>query len=150
MSLSSEPLDKEDYDTDVKLEEAQEEIDDKEEAYLHEVIDRALPSIHQLLKMVMKAKPTDVPASTTVSTTPMESPTFISRMAKLKFPTFSGDIRDYVRVKELFEHFPTHLDETERLYQMVESMEEQPEKDKIKAYTKVDGAWEILDEGYGD
>ena len=53
-------------------------------------------------------------------------------MQKLKFPTFSGDIRDYKQFKELFIHFTKHLDQTECLYQLVESMQRPAERKKVK------------------
>ena len=71
-------------------------------------------------------------------------------MQKLKFPTFSGDIRDYKQFKELFIHFTKHLDQTECLYQLVESMQRPAERKKIKPCTSIYQAWQILDESYGD
>ena len=84
-----------------------------------------LPVVRDLLKQAEKAKPkTSAPDLNNTSQT---------RMAKLKFPTFSGDLRDYKRFKELFSHFSRHLGAEVQLYQLVESMERNTEKRKIKA-----------------
>ena len=68
--------------------------------------------------------------------------------SSFKFPTFSGDMRDYKRFKELFLHFPKHLTERERFYQLVESMER--ESEIRKSCKDIARAWEILDEKFND
>jgi hypothetical protein len=73
-----------------------------------------------------------------------------AHMAKLKFPTFSGDLRDYKRFKEQFSYFSRDLPRTEQLNQLMESMEKSREKNKIKNSLSVGKAWDILDQEYGD
>ena len=73
--------------------------------YLDEVRDRAIPMIHELIKIAERVLRRDLPPI------PI-SPFPAAHMQKLKFPTFSGDIRDYKQFKELFIHFTKHLDQT--------------------------------------
>ena len=82
----------------------EETIADTETNYLHEVRDRAITMIHELIKIA----DTNITSSGSIH-------------AAAKFPTFSGDIPDYRLFKELFIHFTKHLDQTECLYQLVES-----------------------------
>ena len=78
------------------------------------------------------------------------SPFPAAHIQKLKFPLFSGDIRNHNQFKELFIHFTKHLDQTECLYQLVESMQRPAERKNIKPCTSIYRAWQILDESYGD
>ena len=84
----------------------EETIADSETNYLDEVRDRAMPMIHELIKIAERVLLRDLPPI------PI-SPFPAAHMQKLKFPTFSGDIRDYKQFKELFIHFTKHLDQTE-------------------------------------
>ena len=70
----------------------EETIADTETNYLDEVRDRAVPMIHELIKIsehVLHRDSPPIPIST--------APT--AQMQKLKFPTFSGDIREYKRFR---------------------------------------------------
>ena len=121
----------------------EETIADTETNYLDEVRDRAVPMIHELIKIsehVLHRDSPPIPIST--------APT--AQMQKLKFPTFSGDIREYKRFRELFIHFTNHLNHIECLYQLVECMQRPAERNKIKPCTDYHRAWQILDEHYGD
>ena len=121
----------------------EETIADTETKYLDEVRDRAVPMIHELIKIsehVLHRDSPPIPIST--------APT--AQMQKLKFPTFSGDIREYKRFRELFIHFTNHLNHIECLYQLVECMQRPAERNKIKPCTDYHRAWQILDEHYGD
>ena len=99
--------------------------------------------LHELIKIAERVLCRDLPPI------PL-SPFPAAHMQKLKFPTFSGDIHDYKQFKELFIHFTKHLDQTECLYQLVESMQRPAERKKIKPCTNIYRAWQILDESYGD
>ena len=121
----------------------EETIADTETNYLDEVRDRAIPMIHELIKISEHVLHRDSPPI------PI-SPAPTAHMQKLKFPTFSGDIRDYKRFRELFIHFANHLTPTECLYQLVECMQRPAERNKIKPCTNYHRAWQILDEHYGD
>ena len=72
------------------------------------------------------------------------------RMARMKFPTFSGDIKDYKRFKEMFVHCTSGMSEIESFYQLTESMTNTKEKDKIKGCINLNRAWQVLDDCYGD
>ncbi|PIK49506.1 hypothetical protein BSL78_13611 [Apostichopus japonicus] len=72
------------------------------------------------------------------------------RMERMKFPKFSGDIRDYKRFKELFNHCAVDLTEIECFFQLTESMTNPKEYNKIKGCINVERAWQVLDECYGD
>ena len=99
--------------------------------------------IHELIKLAERVLRRDLPPI------PI-SPFPAAHMQNLKFPTFSGDIRDYKQLKKLFIHFTKHLDQTECLNQLVESMQRPAERKKIKPCTSIYRAWQILDESYGD
>ena len=68
----------------------------------------------------------------------------------MKFPTFSGDIKDYKRFKEMFLHCTSGISEIESFYQLTASMINTKEKDKIKGCINIDRAWQVLDDCYGD
>ena len=72
------------------------------------------------------------------------------RMARMKFPTFSGDVREYKRFKELFQHCTSELSEMECFFQLTEAMINPRERDLIKGCISVTRAWEVLDGYYGD
>ena len=72
------------------------------------------------------------------------------RMARMKFPTFSGDVREYKRFKELFQHCTRDLSEMECFFQLTEAMTNPREKGLIKGCISVTRAWEVLDGYYGD
>ncbi|XP_038063017.1 uncharacterized protein LOC119733704 [Patiria miniata] len=72
------------------------------------------------------------------------------KMARMKFPTFSGNIRDYKRFKELFIHCSAGLTEIECFYQLTESMVNAKERNRVKGCINVTRAWQVLDEYYGD
>ena len=84
--------------------------------------------IHEPIKIAERVLRRDLPPIPV-------SPAPAAYMQKLKFPTFSGDIGNYKQFKELFIHFTKHLDQTERLYQLVESMQRPAERKKIKPCT---------------
>ena len=77
----------------------EETIADSETKSLDEVRDRAIPMIHELIKIAEHVLRRDLG----LPPIPI-SPTPAAHMQKLKFPTFSGDIRDYKQFKELFIH----------------------------------------------
>ena len=77
-------------------------------------------------------------------------PASTPKMACMKFPTFSGDIKDYQRFKEMFNHCTNGMLEIEIFHQLTESMVRTTEKDKIKGCINVARAWQVLDECYGD
>nr|XP_054771582.1 uncharacterized protein LOC129279496 [Lytechinus pictus] len=81
---------------------------------------------------------------------PRVAPSSTPKMARMKFPTFSGDLKDYRRFKELFVHCAGGLTEIECFYQLTESMINNRERNMIKGCVSVARAWEILDEYYGD
>ena len=136
------------YETPERFEEAQTAIETEETAYLDDASDKTLKNIYDLQRkaeeiLATKTKP------------PPESPappgcSVSSRMAKLKFPTFSGDIRDYRKFRDQFIYFSKTLEPGEQLYQLVESMERLREKQKIKNCLTIGRAWSILDGEYGD
>eukprot|EP00057_Strongylocentrotus_purpuratus_P005403 XP_003730892.1 PREDICTED: uncharacterized protein LOC100888831 [Strongylocentrotus purpuratus] len=72
------------------------------------------------------------------------------KMAPMKFPTFSGDLKDYNRFKQLFLHCAGGLTEIECFYQLTEAMVNSRERSMIKGCISVERAWEVLDEYYGD
>lgn len=151
--LKTERLAREDYETDADLEAAEDAIADTEEKYFNDLAEKAVPVTHTLIKHAEKVKEKEKAAKVehpAVGLLPATDKTPRSRMEKLKFPKFSGDMRDYRRFKENFEHFSKHLDEKERFYQLIESMEKNTEKRKIKGCLDIKRAWEILDESYGD
>ena len=75
--------------TEEKRGSKEETIADTETNYLDEVRDRAIPMIHELIKIAESVLRRDLP--------PIPISQFpAAHMQKLKFPTFSGDIRDYV------------------------------------------------------
>ena len=121
----------------------EETIADTETNYLDEVRDRVIPMIHELIKIAERVLRRDLPPI------PI-SPFPAAHMQKLTFPTFSEDIRDDKQFKELFIHFTKHLDQTECLYQLVDSMQRPAERKKIKPCTSIYRARQILDESYGD
>ncbi|XP_071950886.1 uncharacterized protein [Antedon mediterranea] len=97
------------------------------------------------------------PAGTVASPPAFSSPTprpamarSTPTMAKMKYPTFNGNIRDYKRFKELFTHCATNLTEIECFYQLTESMINSKERSMVKGCIDVARAWEVLDERYGD
>ena len=71
-------------------------------------------------------------------------------MARMKFPVFSGDLKDYKRFRDLFIHCSTGLTEIECFYQLTESMSNARERDKIRGCINTERAWQVLDECYGD
>ena len=74
--------------TEEKMGFEEETIADMEGNYLDEVRDRAIPMIHELIKIAERVLRWDLP--------PMPiSPAPAAHMQKLKYSTFSGDIRDY-------------------------------------------------------
>lgn len=81
-----------------------------------------------------------------MSTTPSPA----AKMARMKFPVFSGDVRDYRRFKELFIHCTEGLSEIECHFQLTESMSRKYERDMVKSCINTQRAWEILDESFGD
>ena len=150
IKLKRESLKPQDYASEGELEEEEEKIAESEDKYLEAVSDSTLPVIRDLRKMVQSIK-VSLPETDSQSKTLSDKAQNTSmRMQKLKFPTFTGDPRDYKRFKEHFIHFTKHLETTERFYQLVESMEKEREKGKIKACINIDRAWEVLDEAYGD
>ena len=68
----------------------------------------------------------------------------------MKFPTFCGDMKEYKRFKEIFQHCCQGYSEIESLYQLTECMENKREKDRIKGAADLKRAWYILDQYYGD
>ena len=118
----------------IKLNSTQLKIADTETNYLDEVRDRAIPMIHELIKISEHVLHRDSPPI------PI-SPAPTAQMQKLKFPTFFGDNRDYKRFRELFIHFANHLTPTECLYQLVECMQRPAERNKIKPCTNYHRAW---------
>lgn len=88
------------------------------------------------------------PASPLLAPRPSASCT--PKMARMKYPTFNGNIRDYERFKALFNHCAAELTEIECFYQLTEAMVNSRERDMIKGCINVKRAWEILDEYFGD
>lgn len=68
----------------------------------------------------------------------------------MKFPTFSGDVKDYLRFKELFIHCTSDLSEMQCFYQLTESMVNAKDRYHVKGCIDVERAWQVLDECYGD
>jgi hypothetical protein len=140
---------------DDQREIAETNIADTEQTYYDNVSDDAVPVTHDLLRraeeiiIASKPPPPPVTLAPTMPTGKTTAPPS-ARMAKLKFPTFSGDLRDYKRFKEQFSYFSRDLPRTEQLYQLMESMEKSREKNKIKNCLSVGKAWDILDQEYGD
>ncbi|XP_063971215.1 uncharacterized protein LOC135157940 [Lytechinus pictus] len=99
-------------------------------------------------------------ASNQQSTTPPSSPAPTSRnqsagacaprMARLKFPTFNGDIREYQRFKEMFQHCTKELSEIECFFQLSESMMSHKERNLVKSCSSVARAWEMLEQRFDD
>ncbi|XP_063962448.1 uncharacterized protein LOC135155912 [Lytechinus pictus] len=94
--------------------------------------------------------PRSSPASYAPSPMPHTATSAAPRMARMRFPTFNGNLRDYKRFKELFTHCATELTEMECFHQLTESMINVKERDKIKGCISVERAWQVLDECYGD
>ncbi|XP_064635219.1 uncharacterized protein LOC135492601 [Lineus longissimus] len=127
------------------------DIEAKEVEFFEKIADEVRPLTQELMAVVQRirdGKPTTPPPPT--SSVAATTSRIASRLAKLKFPTFSGDIRDYMRFKEQFSYFTKDLPPPERLYQLVESMERVREKVKIKNCTMLSVAWSILDTEFGD
>ena len=129
-------------------------IEVKEVQFFENMADQVTPLILQLLAIVKdiqdsKAKVAPV-TPVAPAPAPPSHPTFNSRLAKLKFPTFSGDIRDYSNFKGQFEYFAKDLPAQEKLYQLTESMEKPRDKAKVKHCLDLSTAWSILDTEFGD
>ena len=90
-------------------EEFQNEIEAKEVEYFEAVAAEVTSVTIQLMSIVGSIQNTKStpPVPPTVHV-PAKSTT-ASRMAKIKFPTFSGDLRDYVKFKEQFVYFTKDL-----------------------------------------
>ena len=138
-----------DYPDEKELEKAEQEITDLHENYYDEVRDSAVPTMYDLLRqahVLDESQPGRQPLESDLSVSPPSTAAVSVRTAKIKFPTFSGDLRDYKRFKEQFLHYSKSLGETECFHQLVESMERKREKNKIKNCVDVKRAWEILNE----
>ena len=109
----------------------------------------AFPSLHQQTPP-RQATPTPTSPSHSQSSHSQQSPSCAPRMARMKFPTFNGDIKDYQRFKDLFKHCTKDLSEIECFFQLVESMVNQKERNMVKSCSDVDRAWQILDARFGD
>ncbi|KAJ8032361.1 hypothetical protein HOLleu_25872 [Holothuria leucospilota] len=90
------------------------------------------------------------PVPTVQQPTSQPSLSSAPRMERMKFPKFSGDIKDYKRFKKLFTHCTANLTEIECFYQLTESMSHAPERNKIKGCINIERAWQVLDDCYGD
>ena len=84
--LKTLELKADDFTSQDELEADKEKIEHTEQQYLNTVIDPALPVVRDLLKQAEKDKPK----------TPAPDPNNTSQtcMAKLEFPTFSGEIQN--------------------------------------------------------
>ncbi|XP_064643562.1 uncharacterized protein LOC135497661 [Lineus longissimus] len=155
ITLSTDVLNTADFKDAAALEKAEFDIETTETAYIEEIAENVLPRIHDLQRKAeelhaAKPKPGPVPTTTPFLVPPPPAKTMSSRMAKLKFPTFGGNIRDYRQFRQQFGSFTKDLEPNEKLYQLVESMDRPREKQKIKNCTSIDRAWSILDKEYGD
>lgn len=152
IELQCSDLKADDYANERDMEQAEQSIASTEEAYYDEVSDATLPLIYELVRRAENIGTLKPKHNTTTTSGSVNSnaQTIASRMAKLKFPTFSGDLRDYKRFKQQFRYFTADLKPIEQLYQLIESMEKQREKNKIKNCMSIDKAWPILDQEYGD
>ncbi|MCG8432222.1 MAG: hypothetical protein MJA29_13770, partial [Candidatus Omnitrophica bacterium] len=151
ITLSIDELNAGDYGSKDEYDQAVVDVENKETAYIDEVSDDVLQKIRDLQRKaeeILSKKPKPPPKPTVA--TPAKSTGVSSRMAKLKFPTFSGDIRDYRKFRDQFTYFTKTLEPDEQLYQLVESMERTREKQKIKNCMSITKAWSILDSEYGD
>ncbi|ESP05197.1 hypothetical protein LOTGIDRAFT_152007 [Lottia gigantea] len=138
------------YKSEEDLDNAEQEIAMVEQAHFCEAQDNAMPIVRDLIrraKRLLDAESPTIQPQINRSNQPVSSH---ARLAKLKFATFSGDLRDYKLFKKQFLHYSQHLDKIECFYQLVESIEKVREKNKIKSCISTTRAWEILDEFYGD
>ena len=98
--------------------------------------------------------PQQSPPSNASPATPLftsrPSTSCMPKMARMRYPTFNGNIRDYERFKALFNHCAAELNEIECFYQLTEAMVNSKERNMIKGCINVRRAWEILDEYFGD
>ncbi|KAJ8029189.1 hypothetical protein HOLleu_28525 [Holothuria leucospilota] len=90
------------------------------------------------------------PVPTVQQPTSQPSLSSAPRMERMKFPKFSGDIKDYKRFKKLFTHCTANLTEIECFYQLTESMSHARERNKIKGCINIERAWQVLDDCYSD
>ena len=111
------------------------------EKYISDINEGALPVMYKLVKRA--AETAEAKSSKHVSEVKC-------RVERLKFPIFTGDMQDYGRFKKHFTHFAKDLSETETFYQLVNCMQGDREKKRIKDAHDLKRAWEILDEAYGD
>ena len=74
------------------------------------------------------------PATLTQSPVCRPSTSSTPKMARMKFPMFSGDLKDYKRFKELFTHCSAGLTEIECFYQLTESMSNARERNDKRVH----------------
>lgn len=93
ITLKCSALVLDDEATDEKRDFEEQVIAEIESNYLDEVRDRAIPMIHELIKKAESVLRRDLPPIPLLPAPLAPAPA--AQMQKLKFPTFSGDIRDY-------------------------------------------------------
>lgn len=99
IKFKCQELDHDALKTDEAIEIAEQEIADEYESYYDEVRERSLPTMFELLRQTKRATSLNK-HDPSWPKFPREMSVTAPRMAKLKFPTFSGDIRDYRRFKK--------------------------------------------------